>query len=236
MIVFITLSSILLMSSLAGMLSNSFSRVVSNAREEYLYVYSVYVLEASTSNRLTHFYRGYKAFPRSSWRPTDKGAAPFNLIPLVILRPLRLFLRSGNRFRQARIILLKVTHLPIVGMIGVYEWFKSKMPKKRKSRSLGTLGGPRQSSFKRLSSPPFASPAGARSRPRASPGRPASRDVSRPLPPRRRRTRDEEDDGDELRYVQTDAAEARIAELSDKIDRLTDVVASMRVELARLRA
>lgn len=57
MIIFVTLSSILLMGSLTGMLSNSFSRVISHAKEEYLYVYSVYVLEASTSNRLTHFYR-----------------------------------------------------------------------------------------------------------------------------------------------------------------------------------
>lgn len=57
MLVFITLSSILLMGSLTGMLSNSFSRVIQHAREEYLYVYSIYVLEASTSNRLTHFYR-----------------------------------------------------------------------------------------------------------------------------------------------------------------------------------
>lgn len=57
MLIFVTLSSILLMGSLTGMLSNSFSRVISHAREEYLYVYSVYVLEASTSNRLTHFYR-----------------------------------------------------------------------------------------------------------------------------------------------------------------------------------
>lgn len=57
MLIFIVLSSILLMGSLTGLLSNSFSRVIQHAREEYLYVYSVYVLEASTSNRLTHFYR-----------------------------------------------------------------------------------------------------------------------------------------------------------------------------------
>lgn len=60
MFIFVTLSSILLMGSLTGMLSNSFSRVISHAKEEYLYVYSVYVLEASTSNRLTHFYRKSK--------------------------------------------------------------------------------------------------------------------------------------------------------------------------------
>jgi hypothetical protein len=40
MIIFVILSSILLTGSLTGMLSNSFSRVITHAREEYLYVYS----------------------------------------------------------------------------------------------------------------------------------------------------------------------------------------------------
>ncbi|ERT02489.1 hypothetical protein HMPREF1624_00788 [Sporothrix schenckii ATCC 58251] len=109
MLVFVTLSSILLMGSLTGMLSNSFSRVMGHAREEYLYVYSIYVLEASTSNRLTHFY------------------PPFNLIALVIFRPLRLFLPSDHKFRAARIALLKATHLPIVGTIQLYELVRGKI-------------------------------------------------------------------------------------------------------------
>ncbi|KAL2261533.1 hypothetical protein VTK26DRAFT_3973 [Humicola hyalothermophila] len=106
MVLFVMLSSILLTGSLTGMLSNSFSRVITHAREEYLYVYSVYVLEASTSNRLTHFY------------------PPFNLLALVIFRPLRLFLPSDNKFRKARILLLKATHLPIVAAIELYEWLR----------------------------------------------------------------------------------------------------------------
>lgn len=109
MLVFITLSSFLLMGSLTGMLSNSFSRVMGHAREEYLYVYSIYVLEASTSNRLTHFY------------------PPFNLLALVIFRPLRLFLPSDHKFRAARIALLKITHLPIVGTIQLYELVRGKI-------------------------------------------------------------------------------------------------------------
>lgn len=109
MLVFVTLSSILLMGSLTGMLSNSFSRVMGHAREEYLYVYSIYVLEASTSNRLTHFY------------------PPFNLIALIIFRPLRLFLPSDHKFRAARIALLKATHLPIVGTIQLYELVRGKI-------------------------------------------------------------------------------------------------------------
>lgn len=92
------------------MLSNSFSRVISHAREEYLYVYSVYVLEASTSNRLTHFY------------------PPFNLLALVIFRPFRLFHPSTNhKFRAARIVLLKATHFPIVGVIMLYELIRGQV-------------------------------------------------------------------------------------------------------------
>ena len=109
MLVFVTLSSILLMGSLTGMLSNSFSRVMGHAREEYLYVYSIFVLEASTSNRLTHFY------------------PPFNLLALVIFRPLRLFLPSDHKFRAARIALLKITHLPIVATIQLYELVRGKI-------------------------------------------------------------------------------------------------------------
>ncbi|TWU72779.1 hypothetical protein ED733_003471 [Metarhizium rileyi] len=130
MIIFITLTSILLQGSLTGMLSNSFSRVITQAREEYLYVYSVYVLEASTSNRLTHFY------------------PPFNLLALVIFRPLRLCLPSVGKYRAGRIILLRATHLPIVGAIKLYEYirrdsqddefagFRGPRESKRNSRSI----------------------------------------------------------------------------------------------------
>ncbi|KAK7427482.1 hypothetical protein QQZ08_006088 [Neonectria magnoliae] len=108
MITFITLSSFLLMGSLTGMLSNSFSRVITHAKEEYLYVYSVYVLEASTSNRLTHFY------------------PPFNLLAFVIFRPWRLIFSADEKFRAGRIILLKITHWPLVGIIRLYEMFRAR--------------------------------------------------------------------------------------------------------------
>ncbi|KAL7942688.1 hypothetical protein V8C42DRAFT_331648 [Trichoderma barbatum] len=108
MIIFITLSSFLLMGSLTGMLSNSFSRVITHAKEEYLYVYSVYVLEASTSNRLTHFY------------------PPFNLLSLVLFRPWRYIFPRSHKYRAGRIWLLKVTHAPIVAVIKFYEYLKYK--------------------------------------------------------------------------------------------------------------
>lgn len=107
MLVFVTLSQILLVTALISILSNSFSKVSAHAREEYLFVYSVYVLEASTSNRLTHFY------------------PPLNLLAL-IFRPLRLFV-PAEHFRAFRIMLLKITHIPIVAMIMLYETLHDKL-------------------------------------------------------------------------------------------------------------
>ncbi|CZR64510.1 uncharacterized protein PAC_14408 [Phialocephala subalpina] len=108
MLVFVTMTNILLITSLISILSDSFSKVIAHAREEYLFVYSVYVLEASTSNRLTHFY------------------PPFNLIPLVFIRPLRLFI-PADQLRTARIFLLKATHLPIIGAIWLFETAHDKV-------------------------------------------------------------------------------------------------------------
>ena len=103
MIVFITFTNILLLGSLTGILSNSFLRVTSHAREEHLYVYAVYILEASTSNRLTHFY------------------PPFNLLALVLFRPWAIIYPKSPCVRTGRIQLLKVTHFPIIAAIQVYE-------------------------------------------------------------------------------------------------------------------
>ncbi|KAI1767255.1 hypothetical protein GGR53DRAFT_482761 [Hypoxylon sp. FL1150] len=201
MLIFVTLSSILLMGSLTGMLSNSFSRVITHAREEYLYVYSVYVLEASTSNRLTHFY------------------PPFNLIPLGIFRPLRLFFPANDKFRQGRILLLRATHAPIVGAIQTYEW----LTKKVNPDGFDTFRGPRQGSFKRNSQPPPNRPD---SRPRSGyrPRLPASRPASAELVNRPKPREEPQDDyaGDAPSDV-----EVRIAELAAKIDRLTALVVAL---------
>ncbi|KAI5866697.1 ion transporter [Durotheca rogersii] len=200
MLIFVTLSSILLMGSLTGMLSNSFSRVITHAREEYLYVYSVYVLEASTSNRLTHFY------------------PPFNLIALGIFRPLRLFLPSDNKFRQGRILLLRATHAPIVGAIQVYEWLT-----KSTSDGFENFRGPPQDSVKRPSAPPFERTGGgsrARYRPHFPTIEPSSADViDKP------KARERPFEGG-LAKAPSDM-EARISELSAKIDRLTALVVSL---------
>ncbi|KAI0175823.1 hypothetical protein GGR52DRAFT_538299 [Hypoxylon sp. FL1284] len=198
MLIFVTLSSILLMGSLTGMLSNSFSRVITHAREEYLYVYSVYVLEASTSNRLTHFY------------------PPFNLLPLGIFRPLRLIFPSSHKFRQGRILLLRATHAPIVGVIQVYEWFTKKV----NPDGFDNFRGPRQRSFKRNSAPPPDRPDSRGYRPRLSTSRTASPEMTS-RSKHRMQTLD-----DYVGDAPTDV-EVRISELTAKIDRLTALVVAL---------
>ncbi|KAF2451365.1 hypothetical protein P171DRAFT_515399 [Karstenula rhodostoma CBS 690.94] len=118
MLIFVALTNILLITSLVSLLSNSLSKVLEHARDEYLFIYSVYVLEASSSNRLTYF------------------LPPLNLIPL-LLRPLRLVLPS-ERLRSARIAILKATHLPFVGAIWTYEQLFSSQG--RNSGALSTPG------------------------------------------------------------------------------------------------
>ncbi|PYI32615.1 hypothetical protein BP00DRAFT_435209 [Aspergillus indologenus CBS 114.80] len=76
--------------------------VMAHAREEYLFQLSIYVLESSNSRRLTYF------------------MPPLNLIPLLCIRPMRLFL-SAEHIRRVRIVLLRATHLPFVALIWAYE-------------------------------------------------------------------------------------------------------------------
>ncbi|KAF8435563.1 hypothetical protein BGX38DRAFT_1216984 [Terfezia claveryi] len=95
MLIFIILTNILLITSLISLLSNNLTTMMNNAREEYLFMYSTFIMGSVTSNRLTYFY------------------PPLNLIPLIFLRPLRLFLTS-TQLRRMRIALLKFTHFPLV--------------------------------------------------------------------------------------------------------------------------
>lgn len=197
MIIFITLSSILLMGSLTGMLSNSFSRVITHAREEYLYVYSVYVLEASTSNRLTHFY------------------PPFNLIALVVFRPWRLIFTNDEKFRAGRIWLLKLTHFPIVGAIKLYELVRTKV----KEDEFAGFKGPK------VAITPAASKDRPKTllaqRPVTSYGWP---DTSGPPPSHAAPSASvREDDG----MDEPSPMETQIAELGKKIEHLTALVMTM---------
>jgi hypothetical protein len=205
MIVFITLSSILLTGSLTGILSNSFSRVITHAREEYLYVYSVYVLEASTSNRLTHF------FP------------PFNLIALFIFRPLRLFLPSDTKFRGARIVLLKATHVPVVALVKLYEAIRSRTMEDE----FAGFKGPRADSARSTSqSTGQRRPPLGQHRPSSSyrPGFPSPRNSDQFLTTRRLLSRGAEDDATE---EPPSMVEIRITELNRKIDNLTNIIMAL---------
>ncbi|EXJ74919.1 uncharacterized protein A1O5_01615 [Cladophialophora psammophila CBS 110553] len=102
MLIFVCLTNILLITSLVSLVSNSLTEVMAHAREEYLFQYSIYVLESSTSRRLTYF------------------MPPLNLFPLIVLRPLRLVLPS-EEVRRIRIFVLKATHIPFVALIWAYE-------------------------------------------------------------------------------------------------------------------
>ncbi|PTU23199.1 hypothetical protein P175DRAFT_0433542 [Aspergillus ochraceoroseus IBT 24754] len=93
---------LLLISSLVSLMSMSLEGVMSHAREEYLFQLAIYVLESSNSRRLTYF------------------LPPLNLIPLLCIRPMRLFLPAEN-IRRVRIILLRATHLPLVALLWAYE-------------------------------------------------------------------------------------------------------------------
>ncbi|KAK4226700.1 hypothetical protein QBC38DRAFT_479734 [Podospora fimiseda] len=231
MILFIMLSSILLTGSLTGMLSNSFSRVITHAREEYLYVYSVYVLEASTSNRLTHFY------------------PPFNLLAVVIFRPLRLFLPSDNKFRQARILLLKATHLPIVAVIEFYEWLRGTSSSKGTQYSgfrgprHATIGSPhphKKLAHHRISMPSLRDISGTTAAGGSLNGgsklRPpplhAVSEGSSLLAKRQEQAAYERAEETAFNGVSSDV-EVRIADLSAKIDRLTELVLTMQAQSSK---
>lgn len=75
---------------------------MAHAREEYLFQYSIYVLESCTSRRLTYF------------------IPPTNLIPLLFIRPLRLVLPSDS-VRGIRVLLLRAVSIPFVALIWCYE-------------------------------------------------------------------------------------------------------------------
>lgn len=194
MIIFITLTSILLTGSLTGVLSNSFSRVTTHAKEEYLYVYSVYVLEASTSNRLTHFY------------------PPFNLLAFAVFRPWRLIFPKSDTLRAGRILLLRLTHLPIVGAIKLFELIRNKV----RDDEFAGFKGPQDGKGKHIR------PSLGQFRPSSGYSRqgmpsPRGSGLLRPDSSSRR-----EDDVDAPSVV-----EVQINELSRKIEQLTSVVMAM---------
>lgn len=102
MLIFVTLTNILLVTVLVSILSQKFSVMMLNAREEYITLFAGTVVECmTTADRLTYFY------------------PPLNLIGL-IMRPLRLKL-DHDQYQSLRILVLKLTHWPFVLVVWVFE-------------------------------------------------------------------------------------------------------------------
>jgi hypothetical protein len=102
MILFVTLTNILLITVLVSILSQRFSIMMLNAREEYVAMFASTVADSmSNSDRMSYFY------------------PPLNIAGL-ILRPLRLFY-THNQFRELRVSVLKITHFPIALLVYAYE-------------------------------------------------------------------------------------------------------------------
>ncbi|KAK9463116.1 uncharacterized protein V1516DRAFT_620666 [Lipomyces oligophaga] len=105
MLIFVILTNVLLITVVISILSQRFGKMMNNANEEYMLLFSSSVLESiTTSDRVTYFY------------------PPLNLIGIII-RPLRLFL-NHSEYRNLRIYILKITHAPFVAILYVYENFK----------------------------------------------------------------------------------------------------------------
>lgn len=102
MLVFVLLTNVLLITVMVSILSQKFSIMMHNAREEYVLMFSSNVADAiSTSDRVTYFY------------------PPLNLIA-IMLRPMRLLL-DHDEYRRLRIRVLKITHAPLAVAVYIYE-------------------------------------------------------------------------------------------------------------------
>lgn len=207
MLIFVCMTNILLITSLISILADSFSKVIAHAREEYLFVYSVYVLEASTSNRLTHFY------------------PPLNLLPLILIRPLRLFL-PASKLRQMRIVLLKITHFPIVACIWFFERTHEHFTKSGAEafsndnpQGAGTLSNAKSATAKLKKLKPFLSSAKQSDQNKRDSLGPAVASVDGAASPVSTYIRGKKEGRDSM--VREQALEDKVADLSAKIDELT---------------
>ncbi|KAL8777346.1 MAG: hypothetical protein Q9194_002599 [Teloschistes cf. exilis] len=82
------------------------------------------------------------SFQSMSAGPHTQDATP-NLIPLIFFRPLRLC-TSSEQLRNARIVLLRATHLPYVAAIWAYET-ASRYWSDRRDQWLNRTGAPKRS-------------------------------------------------------------------------------------------
>ncbi|CCL98789.1 uncharacterized protein FIBRA_00794 [Fibroporia radiculosa] len=116
MTTFAALSNTLLLTILISILSNTFAQIDSNAKQEYLFQYSISTIEGVKSDALF------------SYQP------PFNLLAFLILWPLSWVL-SARALHSTNVFLIKLTSFPTLIVIGVYERY---LAQGRKWREDGT--------------------------------------------------------------------------------------------------
>ena len=115
MLIFVTLTNILLVTVLISILSQKFSTIMLNARQEYAIHFLATVLDSvNASGRVTYFY------------------PPLNIIG-VLLRPFRLVL-DQKQYRAFRIRVLKATHWPFVAMVWAFEYATMGVRRRRVQR------------------------------------------------------------------------------------------------------
>lgn len=115
MLVFVTLTNILLITILISILSQRFSTIMLNARQEYALHFSYIVIESvNTSDRVTYFY------------------PPLNILG-ALLRPVRIFMKP-NSYKAFRISILKATHWPFVAVVYAFEYATLGMHRHRAKR------------------------------------------------------------------------------------------------------
>ncbi|OZJ03209.1 hypothetical protein BZG36_04532 [Bifiguratus adelaidae] len=122
MTLYISISTLVLMTILISIFNQSFSTIISNAHEEYLFLFSIKVLEHIQSDQL------YEFMP------------PFNLIQVAILSPLSHCL-PGDTFSKLNQGLMKVIFFPVLLGIYLYEWILYKTGKVHNWKpDLGVVG------------------------------------------------------------------------------------------------
>ncbi|KAH8822908.1 receptor-activated Ca2+-permeable cation channel [Flagelloscypha sp. PMI_526] len=106
MTVYAALSGTLLLTILISILSNTYAQIDANANQEYLFQFAISTIENIQSNALV------------SYQP------PFNMLALLILKPLS-YILTPRALHTANVFLIKLTHFPILLVIGAYErWLK----------------------------------------------------------------------------------------------------------------
>ncbi|KAH0585020.1 hypothetical protein H2248_008289 [Termitomyces sp. 'cryptogamus'] len=102
MIIFAALSNTLLLTILISLLSNTVAKIQENATQEYLCQFAIATMEGVKSDALF------------SYQP------PFNILAFLILKPAT-YILSPRALHSFNVFLIKLTSLPILILIGIYE-------------------------------------------------------------------------------------------------------------------